>query len=98
MVEPDQDLNELTLRGTVLVITMTYPVKWRRDKVDLVELAHKYWVDQLSYKEIGESMGITKGQIDWNLRKIKSNKSSRHTPSIKELLALAKERKNEGSN
>jgi DNA-directed RNA polymerase specialized sigma24 family protein len=42
----------------------------KKMRVDLVELAKRRWIDQMSYREIGKSMGITRGQVDWNLKKV----------------------------
>ncbi len=75
MVEPEEVDNLLIFNDNPLVITKAYSVKWKKDGVDLVELAKKHWGEQKSYKEIAQDMGITRGQVDWNLRKIRSNYS-----------------------
>jgi IS30 family transposase len=36
-----------------------------------VELAKNRWINQMSQREIANSMGITRGQVDWNLKKFK---------------------------
>jgi hypothetical protein len=80
VVEPQEQLycqsNLLEYNENPLVVTKTYAVKWQKDAVDLVELAKKRWIDQMSYREIGRSMRITRGQVDWNLRKFKQSTST----------------------
>jgi hypothetical protein len=76
VVEPEIDTYEVdSLLGFIdnpLVVSKTYSVKWQRDEVDLVELAKNRWINQMSQREIGKSMEITRGQVDWNLKKFKS--------------------------
>jgi predicted DNA-binding protein (UPF0251 family) len=75
VVEPEIDTYEVdNLLGFIdnpLVVTKTYSVKWQRDEVDLVELAKNRWINQMSQREIANKMGITRGQVDWNLKKFK---------------------------
>ena len=47
-----------------------------------MELAKRRWIDQMSYREIGESMGITRGQVDWNLRKFKESTAEQNHAGI----------------
>jgi predicted DNA-binding protein YlxM (UPF0122 family) len=75
VVEPEIDSYEVdNILGFIdnpLVITKTYSIKWQRDQVDLVELAKNRWINQMSQREIAKKMGITRGQVDWNLKKFK---------------------------
>lgn len=75
MVEPETDNNLLKFNDNSLVVTKAYSVKWKKDEVDLVELAKKHWIDEMSLREIAQSMEITRGQVAWNLKKIKANYS-----------------------
>lgn len=45
-------------------------MKWQRDEVDLMELAKNRWINQMSQREIAKKMGITRGQVDWNQKKL----------------------------
>jgi hypothetical protein len=90
VVEPQEPLycqsNLLEYNENPLVVTKTYSVKWQKDAVDLVELAKKRWIDQMSYREIGKSMEITRGQVDCNLRKFKQCTAQQtHTGIMKKI-------------
>jgi riboflavin biosynthesis pyrimidine reductase len=98
VVEPQVPLenqsNLLEYNENPLVVTKTYSIKWRKNGVDLVELAKRRWIDQMSYREIGKSMGITRGQVDWNLRKFRSEFSPRQNPELRKIWTeIEKERK-----
>jgi hypothetical protein len=98
VVEPQEQLesqsNLLEYNENPLVVTKTYAVKWQKDAVDLVKLAKRRWIDQMSYREIGKSMGITRGQVDWNLRKFRSEFSPRQNPELRKIWTeIEKERK-----
>jgi hypothetical protein len=98
VVEPKVPLesqsNLLEYNENPLVVTKTYSIKWRKNGVDLVELAKRRWIDQMSYREIGKSMGITRGQVDWNLRKFRSEFSPRQNPELRKIWTeIEKERK-----
>ncbi len=80
MVEPEIDDNLLKYNDNPLTVTMTYSIKWKKDEVDLVELAKKHWVDQMSYREIAQSMGITRDQVAWNLKKMERGKVNNNFP------------------
>ncbi len=87
--------NLLEYNDNPLVITKTYSVKWQKDGIDLVELAKKRWIDQMSYRDIGKSMGITRGQVDWNLRKFKSDFNPTSNPELKQIWVEIEKEKNE---
>ena len=98
VVEPEVNhltsSNLLESNGKQLVVTKTYAVKWRKNEVDLVELAKRRWINKMSYREIAKSMGITRGQVDWNLRKFRSEFSPEKNPKLKKIWTeIEKERK-----
>lgn len=64
MVEPEvnhlSSTNLLESNEKQLVVTKTYAVKWRKNEVDLVELAKRRWVNKMSYRNIATSIKITR--------------------------------------
>lgn len=72
------------------MVKKTYSVKWQKDGVDLVELAKNYWIRQMSYREIAATMDITRGQVDWNLRKINKALNSDENFELKDEIAQLK--------
>lgn len=50
--------------------------------------AKKHWIDEMSLREIAQSMETIRGQVAWNLKKIKENYSK---SEISKLLKSNKE-------
>ena len=96
VVEPQGHLesqsNILESNDNSLVVKQEYAVKWHKDKVDLVKLAQRHYIDQMSYREIAANLGITRGQVDWNLRKIKSTIPSIYSLTPEEIIQELEQR------
>ncbi len=54
-----------------LVVARIYEIKWRKERLDLAELAKLRWVKMWSLGRIAKAMGRSPNTIDWGLQRLK---------------------------
>ena len=50
----------------------TYPAQWKKDTVDIAELARKRFIDKWSYRKLARYFKRSEDAIGWQIKKLRN--------------------------
>ncbi len=80
-----------------LTVTRWYQIEWRRQVVDLTELAKRRWIDKIKIDELAQEFGLGTTQIKLYIRRIKGNPDAVE-PTLCKLLKRSKAFRSSGGD